>query len=256
MPAMTVGPATRLGVPRGVTALLFDLDGVLTETATVHFAAWKRMFDDDLRARAARLGTPFVPFTQADYNEHVDGRPRADGVRAFLASRGITLPEGSPDDPPDAETVAGLAARKNPLFLQLIHEHGVEAYPDAVEYVRAAEEAGLHRAVVSSSANCGEILVAAGIDDLFERRIDGVVIRERGLRGKPAPDTFLEGARALGVGPAQAAVFEDATAGVEAGRAGGFGLVVGVDRIGHAEDLRRHGADVVVRALTELLHTS
>jgi beta-phosphoglucomutase family hydrolase len=253
---MTAATTSRLGVPPAVTALLFDLDGVLTMTATVHYAAWKRMFDDYLRERAARLGEPFVPFTQTDYNDHVDGRPRADGVRAFLASRGIVLPEGNPDDPPDAETVAGLAARKNPLFLRLIHENGVQVYPDAVEYVRAARDAGLHRAVVSSSANCREILAAAGIDDLFEQRIDGVVSRERGLRGKPAPDTFLEGARALGVGPAQAAVFEDATAGVEAGRAGGFGFVVGVDRIGHAGDLLRHGADVAVHALTELMHTT
>jgi beta-phosphoglucomutase family hydrolase len=254
MPVMT-GPTTRLGLPLAITACLFDLDGVLTRTALVHFAAWKRMFDDFLRARAERLGAPFVPFTQADYNDQVDGRPRADGVRAFLASRGITLPEGGPDDSPEADTVAGLAARKNPLFLRLIHENGVEVYPDAVEYVRAARDAGLGRAVVSSSANCKEILVAAGIDDLFVERIDGVVGRELGLRGKPAPDTFLEGARVLGVVPTQAAVFEDATAGVEAGRAGHFGFVVGVDRIGHAEDLLHHGADVVVCELTELLRS-
>ena len=246
------GPTTRLGLPLAITACLFDLDGVLTKTARVHFAAWKQMFDGYLRDRAARLGEPFVPFTQTDYNEHVDGRPRADGVRAFLASRGITLPEGAPDDPSDAETVAGLAARKNPLFLKLVHEHGVEVYPGSVEYVRAARDAGLRRAVVSSSANCREILAAAGIEDLFEQRIDGVVARERGLRGKPAPDTFLEGARALGVEPAQAAVFEDATAGVEAGRAGGFGFVVGVDRVGHAEDLLHQGADIVVTDLSEL----
>ena len=249
---MTGGPGARLGLPAAVVALLFDLDGVLTKTARVHFAAWKQMFDGHLRDRARRLGEPFVPFTQTDYNEYVDGRPRADGVRAFLASRGIILPEGTPEDPADAETVAGLGARKNPLFLKLVHEHGVEVYPGSVEYVRAARDAGLRLAVVSSSANCREILAAAGIEDLFEQRIDGVVARERGLRGKPAPDTFLEGARALGVEPARAAVFEDATAGVEAGRAGGFGFVVGVDRVGHAEDLLHHGADIVVTDLSEL----
>ncbi|TMD94514.1 MAG: beta-phosphoglucomutase family hydrolase [Chloroflexi bacterium] len=249
---MTGGPGACVGLPAAVVALLFDLDGVLTKTARVHFAAWKQMFDGYLRDRARRLGEPFVPFTQTDYNEYVDGRPRADGVRAFLASRGITLPEGTPEDPADAETVAGLAARKNPLFLKLVHEHGVEVYPGSVEYVRAARDAGLRLAVVSSSANCREILAAAGIEDLFEQRIDGVVARERGLRGKPAPDTFLEGARALGVEPARAAVFEDATAGVEAGRAGGFGFVVGVDRVGHAEDLLHHGADIVVTDLSEL----
>jgi len=247
------GPTTRLGLPLAVTACLFDLDGVLTRTATVHFTAWKRMFDDYLHDRATRLGEPFTPFTQDDYNAQVDGRPREDGVRAFLASRGIHLPEGGPDDPPEAETVAGLAARKNPLFLELIHEHGVEVYPGSVDYVRAARDAGLRRAVVSSSANCREILAAAGIEDLFEVRVDGVVIRERGLRGKPAPDTFLEGARALGVEPAQGAVFEDAVAGVEAGRAGGFGFVVGVDRVGHAEDLLHHGAHIVVTDLSELV---
>ncbi|HEX6492421.1 MAG TPA: beta-phosphoglucomutase family hydrolase [Candidatus Dormibacteraeota bacterium] len=250
---MTSGTTTGLGLPPAVAALLFDLDGVLTKTATVHFAAWKQMFDAFLHARAERTGEPFVPFSQADYNDHVDGRPRGDGVRDFLASRGITLPEGGPDDPPDADTVAGLAARKNPIFLRLVHEHGVEVYPGSVDYVRAARDEGVRRAVVSSSANCAEILAAAGIDDLFDARIDGVVARERGLRGKPAPDTFLEGARALGVEPAHAAVFEDALAGVEAGRAGGFGFVVGVDRVGHAEDLLHPGADVAVRDLAELM---
>jgi beta-phosphoglucomutase family hydrolase len=256
MPAVvekTERRSARLGLPAAVVAVLFDLDGVLTKTASVHFAAWKQMFDDFLRARAERTGEPLVPFSQSDYNDHVDGRPRADGVREFLASRGITLPEGRPDDPPDAETVAGLAARKNPLFLRLVHEHGVDVYPGSVDYVRAARDAGLRRAVVSSSANCREILAAAHIDDLFEQRIDGIVARERGLRGKPAPDTFLEGARSLGVEPAHAAVFEDAVAGVEAGRAGGFGFVVGVDRVGHAEDLLHHGADVVVRDLSDLM---
>jgi beta-phosphoglucomutase family hydrolase len=247
------GAAASLGLPPAVVACLFDLDGVLTRTATVHFAAWKQMFDAYLRERAAASGEPFVPFEQHDYNATVDGRPREDGVRGFLASRGITLPEGGPGDPADAETVAALADRKNDLVLRLIREQGVEVYPGSVRYVRAVRDAGLRRAVVSSSANCREILVAARIDDLFEVVVDGLVTRRLGLRGKPAPDTFLEGARELGVEPGRAAVFEDALAGVEAGRAGGFAHVVGVDRVGQAEELCRDGADVVVSDLAELL---
>jgi beta-phosphoglucomutase family hydrolase len=247
------GAAASVGLPPVVVACLFDLDGVLTRTATVHFAAWKQMFDADLRERAARSGEAFVPFEQPDYNAYVDGRPREDGVRGFLASRGITLPEGGPGDPDDAETVAALAGRKNDLVLRLFREQGVEVYPGSVRYVRAVRDAGLHRAVVSSSANCHEILVAARIDDLFEVVVDGLVARRLGLRGKPAPDTFLEGARELGVDPGRAAVFEDALAGVEAGRAGGFAHVVGVDRVGQAEELLRHGADIVVSDLAELL---
>jgi beta-phosphoglucomutase family hydrolase len=247
------GDATRLGLPAQVEACLFDLDGVITKTATVHFAAWKQMFDAYLRARAERDGEPLRPFEQADYNEYVDGLPREDGVRSFLASRGIHLPEGGDGDPEDAETVRGLATRKNRLVLQVLREQGVEVYPGSVRYVKAVRDAGLHRAVVSSSANCREILIAAGIEDLFEARVDGISAKRLGLRGKPAPDTFLEGARELGVGADRAAVFEDATAGVEAGRAGGFAYVVGVDRVGHAEDLLHHGADVVVEDLEELL---
>ena len=244
-----------LGLPAAVRACLFDLDGVLTRTATVHFAAWKQMFDAYLRGRAERTGGEFVPFEQSDYNEYVDGMPREDGVRTFLRSRGIELPEGGPGDPPDKETVNGLASRKNALVLKVLHEQGVEVYEGSVGYVHALRDAGLHRAVVSSSANCREILVAAGIEDLFEVRVDGVVTRELGLHGKPAPDTFLEAARRLGLGPDQSAVFEDATAGVEAGRAGHFAHVVGVDRLGHGhgDDLRHHGADVVVTDLAELL---
>jgi beta-phosphoglucomutase family hydrolase len=250
---MTSGPD--LGLPDGVTACLFDLDGVLTETATIHAAAWKEMFDAYLRERAARTGERFVPFDElTDYERSVDGRPRADGVRAFLESRGIRLPEGSPDDPPDRETVRGLGNRKNELVLRLIRERGVHAYEGSVWYVNAVRDAGLHRAVVSASANCHDVLVAAGIADLFEVRIDGIVAEQEHLRGKPAPDTFLAAARRLGVEPAQAAVFEDALAGVEAGRAGSFGFVVGVDRVGQADALRAHGADVVVSDLAELLH--
>jgi HAD superfamily hydrolase (TIGR01509 family) len=186
----------------------------------------------------------------------VDGKPRADGTRSFLASRGITLPEGDPDDPPDAQTVNGLGNRKNVLLLEMIRTQGVEPYEGSVRYVRAARDAGLRRAVVSSSANCHDVLVAAGIDDLFEARIDGVVARREHLRGKPAPDTFLAGAKALGLAPAEAVVYEDALAGVEAGRAGRFGYVVGVDRVGQAEALKAHGADVVVEDLAELLDRS
>jgi beta-phosphoglucomutase family hydrolase len=243
-----------LGLPTTIQACLFDLDGVLTQTAKVHAAAWKEMFDAFLRARAARTGEPFVPFDAvADYDEYVDGKPRYDGVRSFLASRGIELPEGEPSDPPSAETIAGLGNRKNELVLALIRRDGVEAYDGSVRYVHAAREAGLHRAVVSSSANCREVLEAAGIADLFEVRIDGLVAEREHLRGKPAPDTFLAAARALEVQPPQAAVFEDALAGVAAGRAGRFGFVVGVDRVGQADALRAHGADIVVSDLAELL---
>ncbi|MFF5858887.1 HAD family hydrolase [Streptomyces sp. NPDC012751] len=243
-----------LGLPAHVRACLFDLDGVLTRTAKVHAAAWKEMFDGYLRERANREGTAFVAFDAVrDYDEYVDGRPRADGVRTFLAARAIELPEGAADDPPDAETVHGLGNRKNILVLRRIREDGVEPYEGSVRFVRAVREAGLRRAVVSSSANCRDVLVAAGIEDLFEERIDAVVAHERRLRGKPAPDTFLEAARRLGTEAGAAAVFEDALAGVEAGRAGRFGLVVGVDRVGQAEQLRAHGADVVVRDLAELL---
>lgn len=243
-----------LGLPDGVNTCLFDLDGVLTQTAQVHAAAWKEMFDAYLRDRAARSGGELVPFDPvADYDEYVDGKPRYEGVQSFLASRGIELPRGQPTDRPDAETVDGLGNRKNEIVLRLIHEHGVQPYEGSVRYVRAAKAAGLRRAVVSSSTNCRDVLIAAGIEDLFEVRIDGVVAEREHLRGKPAPDTFLAGARALEAQPAQAAVYEDALAGVAAGRAGDFGVVVGVDRVGQADALREHGADVVVSDLAELL---
>src|SRR3954447_11100420 len=243
-----------LGLPDGIEACLFDLDGVLTQTAKVHAAAWKQMFDEYLQDRAQRTGEDFVPFDAGDdYDEYVDGKPRYDGVRSFLQSRGIELPDGSPDDPPSTETVDGLGNRKNELVLELIGRDGVDAYDGSVRYVKAARDAGLRRAVVSSSTNCRDVLEAAGMIDLFEEIVDGTVAREQGLKGKPAPDTFLAGARALGLGPEHAAVFEDAVAGVEAGRAGGFGFVVGVDRVGHADALREHGADVVVKDLAELL---
>jgi beta-phosphoglucomutase family hydrolase len=243
----------RLGLPAGIRACLFDLDGVLTPTAVVHAAAWKQMLDAYLGERAARAVEPFVPFdAHADYERYIDGKARADGVRSFLAARGIELPEGTPADPPSAETVWGLGNRKDELVSALLQQ-GVEAYPGSVRYVRAVRDAGLRRAVVSASEHCREVLEAAGIADLFEVRIDGIVASERHLRGKPAPDSFVAAAEALGVPSAAAAVFEDALAGVEAGRAGGFGFVVGVDRTGQADALREHGADVVVSDPAELL---
>src|SRR5579884_1982647 len=229
------------------------MDGVLTQTAKVHAAAWKAMFDDYLKARAARTGEPFRPFDAVrDYDDYVDGRPRYEGVQAFLASRGIELPDGTRDDDAGAETVHGLGNRKNDIVVRMIHADGVDAYPGSVAYVRAARDAGLRRAVVSSSEHAGEILSAAGIADLFDAVVDGLVAEREGLRGKPAPDTFLAGARMLDAAPEAAAVFEDALAGVQAGRAGGFRFVVGVDRAGQADALRDHGADVVVEDLAEL----
>jgi beta-phosphoglucomutase family hydrolase len=243
-----------LGLPANVTACLFDLDGVLTQTAKVHAAAWKEMFDSYLRDRAERTGEELVPFDPVeDYDEFVDGLPRYDGVRSFLASRGIELPQGTPGDPPGAETIDGLGNRKNEIVLKLIREQGVQPYEGSVRYVKAAIAAGLRRAVVSSSTNCRDVLVAAGIEDLFEEIVDGHVAEREGLKGKPAPDTFLAGARALGVAADRAAVFEDALAGVQAGRAGRFGCVVGVDRVGQSDALKAHGADIVVRDLAELL---
>jgi beta-phosphoglucomutase family hydrolase len=249
-----VPDAPKLDLPDGITALLFDLDGVLTKTAVVHDRAWKQTFDGFLEKHAEEEGEDFVPFDSgSDYNEYVDGKPRYDGVRSFLESRGIKLPEGDPDDPPAKDTICGLGNRKNDLVLELIEKDGVEAYAGSVAFVEAARAAGLRRAVVSASANCKQVLEAAGIEGLFEARIDGNVTDEKHLKGKPAPDTYLAGAAALGVEPAAAAVFEDAVSGVEAGAAGKFGHVVGVDRVDHAGALRAHGADVVVDDLGELI---
>ncbi len=242
-----------LGLPSTVRLCLFDLDGVLTRTAATHTAAWKQMFDGYLKQRAERLGEPFTAFDPGpDYTRYVDGKPRADGTRDFLASRGIELPEGSLDDPPEQETVHGLGSRKNDLVLALIDRDGVETFEGSIDYVRAVRAAGLRTAVVSSSANTQAVLRVTGIEDLFDVRVDALVARERGLRGKPAPDTFLAAAADLGGGPGDAAVFEDALSGVEAGRAGEFAFVVGVDRAGHADALAEHGADVVVGDLSEL----
>jgi beta-phosphoglucomutase family hydrolase len=253
-PPTATGGARDVGLPAEIRACLFDLDGVLTQTAKVHAAAWKQMFDAYLRQRAERTGEAFVEFDASeDYDTYVDGKPRYDGVRSFLASRRIELADGEPDDPPGAETVSGLGNRKNELVLALMREHGVDAYQGSVRYVRAVRDAGLPRAVVTSSANAEEVLKAAGIDDLFDARVDGIVARRERLQGKPAPDTFLAAARALDVAPGAAAVFEDAQAGVAAGKAGHFGLVVGVDRVGQSVALLEHGADVVVTDLSQLL---
>ncbi|MCI3246123.1 HAD family hydrolase [Streptomyces spinosisporus] len=241
---------TQLGLPEDIQACLFDLDGVVTRTAVVHAAAWKETFDAFLRERD---GEDFRPFDAgADYDEYVDGRPRADGVRTFLASRGIELPEGSPDDPPDAATVNGIGNRKNALVLEKIRTEGVEAYDGTLRYIEAVRAHGLHTAIVSSSANTRDVLRSIKAEHLFEVRIDGVVAAERKLPGKPHPDTFLAAARDLGVEPSRAAVFEDALAGMDAGRSGHFGYVVGVDRTGQTDALYRHGADRVVQDLAEL----
>jgi beta-phosphoglucomutase family hydrolase len=233
-----------LKLPDGITACLFDLDGVITQTAKLHAAAWKEMFDDYLRNRSEEAGEPFEEFTPGDYDRYVDGRPRLDGVRSFLAARGIEQ---------DDELVRRLGDRKNDLVLQLIRERGVDVYDGSIDFVKEAKREGLRRAVVSSSANTREVLESVGIEDLFEAVVDGIVAQREGLPGKPAPDTFVAGARALGAEPPQAVVFEDALAGVEAGRAGGFGYVVGVDRTGQRDALAEHGADVVVDDLSELI---
>src|SRR4051794_37194682 len=244
----------RFGLPAAVTVCLFDLDGVLTQTAKVHAAAWKQMFDEFLRRHAEETGTPYVEFDAgADYDRYVDGKPRLDGTRDFLASRDIELPEGDESDAPGTSSIQGLSNRKNDLVLTRIREDGVETYPGSVDYVHKVRAAGLKTAVVSSSANTVDVLACTGLTDCFDARIDGVVAKQRGLKGKPAPDTFLAGADALGVGPANAAVFEDALAGVAAGKAGHFACVVGVDRVGQSAELREHGADIVVQDLSELL---
>ncbi|GAA3980417.1 beta-phosphoglucomutase family hydrolase [Streptomyces marokkonensis] len=240
---------TQLGLPDDIQACLFDLDGVVTRTAVVHAAAWKETFDAFLRERD---GADFRPFTDSDYDEYVDGRPRADGVRSFLASRGVELPDGDPDDPPDARTVNGVGNRKNELLLKKIRTDGVEPYEGTLRYIDAVRTAGLATAIVSSSANTRDVLRSIDAEGLFDVRIDGVVARERKLPGKPRPDTFLAAARDLGVEPSRAAVFEDALAGMDAGRSGHFGYVVGVDRVGQTDALYAHGADRVVKDLAEL----
>jgi beta-phosphoglucomutase family hydrolase len=233
-----------LGLPSGTRACLFDMDGVLTQTAKVHATAWKQMFDDYLRERSRRLGEAFQPFERSDYTRYVDGKLRVDGAKAFLASRGITLPD---------DEVASIAERKDDLMTEYLRTNHVETYEGSVRFVEAVRQAGLRTAVVSASKHCKEVLESAGIEALFDARIDGVVAAAEHLPGKPAPDTFIAAAHAVGVEPPEAAVFEDAIAGVDAGRAGHFGFVVGVDRLGQAAELRRHGANVVVTDLGTML---
>jgi beta-phosphoglucomutase family hydrolase len=242
------------GLPDGVAACLFDMDGVVTQTATVHAAAWKEMFDEFLKAHAESTGTKFVPFDpKHEYQAYVDGMPRLDGTRSFLESRGIHLPEGSPDDPAGKQTLYGLSNRKNDIVLEKIESDGVQVYDGTIRFIKAVREAKLATAIVSASANTKQVLESADIEDLFDVRIDGVIAKERGLRGKPAPDTFLAAAEALKVPAAHAVVFEDAQSGVAAGHAGHFALVVGVDRVGQAAELKSHGADIVVQDVGELL---
>jgi beta-phosphoglucomutase family hydrolase len=240
--------------PDRFDAALFDLDGVLTKTAAVHASAWRQMFDEYLHERSRREHEPFVPFeVPTDYTRHLDGKPRYDGVRNFLASRDIVLPEGSPTDPPEAETVCGLGNRKDELVKRLLETEGVETFESSIRLVDAVRAAGIGTAVVSSSKNCTTIIEAAGIADKFDAQVDGYAVEEGGLRGKPAPDTYLEAARQLGATPQRSVVFEDALSGVEAGRSGSFGLVVGVDRADQATALREHGADIVVTDLAVLI---
>jgi beta-phosphoglucomutase family hydrolase len=243
-----------LGLPTTIRACLFDLDGVLTATSEVHATAWKETFDAFLQRRARDTDSAFVPFDRvADFVHCMNGKSREDGIRAFLAARGIELPEGAPEDGPDAQSVRGLTRRKGEAFLRALSAGQVRAYPGSVHYLRAVRSRKLATAVVSSSRNCRAVLEAAQLTSWLDVVIDGVMRDREHWPGKPAPDTFLAGARALRVDPAHAAMFEDALAGVEAGRAGGFGCVVGVDRLGQATELKRHGADVVVRDLAELL---
>ncbi|MBY0290106.1 MAG: beta-phosphoglucomutase family hydrolase [Mycobacteriaceae bacterium] len=243
-----------LGLPEQIRATLFDLDGVLTDTASVHKKAWKSMFDAFLQAEADHTGTEFVAFdVDTDYLKYVDGKKREDGVRSFLASRGMKLPDGAPEDAPDTRTVFGLGNRKNEAFQHTLQTDGVEVFDGSRRYLEAVVSAGFGTAVVSSSANTREVLELTGLDKFVQQRVDGVTLREQNIAGKPAPDSFLRAAELLGVTPAEAAVFEDALAGVEAGRAGNFGYVIGVDRVGHADALRRKGADVVVTDLAELM---
>jgi alpha,alpha-trehalase len=245
--------ATTAVLPPAIRAVIFDMDGVITDTATAHAQAWKRLFDEVLRERAGGSGERLEPFdADEDYRRYVDGKPRFDGVRSFLRSRGIDLPEGEPDDPPDRETACGLGNRKNELFLEHLREHGVDPYPSTVALVRELQARGLGTAAISASQNMSQVLEAAGVGTLFPVMVDGIVLRELGLPGKPDPAIFVEAARRLGVDPPSAAVVEDALAGVEAGARGGFGFVVGVDRTGHADVLRAAGADVVVNDLVEL----
>ncbi len=228
-------------------AVLFDLDGVITATDKVHFAAWKALFDDFLKGIAERDNTPFQPFDEEDMRQYVDGKPRYEGVRSFLASRGISVPMGEPDDPEDAATVCGLGNKKNRYFNETLQRDGATVFESTVDLIHALRRVGIRCAVVSSSKNCKTVLEVTGLTDLFEIRFDGTHAAELKLKGKPTPDTYLKAAERLGVDPSRAVVVEDAISGVQAGRAGNFGLVIGVDRFGNAEGLRENGADIVVQ---------
>jgi beta-phosphoglucomutase family hydrolase len=235
-------------------AVLFDLDGVITDTANLHATCWKQMFDEYLQKRARQRGEAFRPFdVSTDYRLYVDGKPRFDGVRDFLSSRRIQLPEGNPDDPAQEETVCGLGNRKNDLVNHAIADVGVEPYEGTVEFIHQLRRNGFKTAVVTSSQNCTVVLKAAKLDGFFEVRVDGNTIESERLAGKPAPDTFLMAARLLGVEPTRAVVIEDAISGVQAGSNGSFGLVIGVARKGNAEELKQHGAHLVVDDLGELV---
>ena len=253
-PAQTAGPDVEIS-PARFDAVLFDLDGVLTSTAAIHASAWKSMFDDYLRRRAQSTGEPFRPFDiGSDYLQYVDGRPRYEGVQSFLESRNIRLPRGTPASPAGEETVCGLGNAKDEMVQAAIDAGRVQSFPASIEFARRVRARGIKTAVVTSSRNCAAVLKAAGIDDLFEVRVDGRAIEDEGLRGKPAPDSFLRAAERLGVSPSRAVVVEDAISGVQAGRAGRFGLVIGIDRHGDGDALRSNGADVVVKDLGDLLH--
>jgi alpha,alpha-trehalase len=249
---MAEGTAALVEIRRDLLdAVIFDLDGVITDTASVHAAAWKRMFDRFLAERAGR-GEESRPFSQQDYLRYVDGKPRYDGVSSFLDSRGISLPRGEPSDPPSAGTVCGLGNRKDALFAEVLRQDGVAAFPSSVKLLRLLRESGFRTAIISASRNCAQVLRAAGASELFDAKVDGIDAEGMGLNGKPDPAVFLAAAERLGVEPGRAAVVEDALAGVEAGRRGSFGLVIGVDRAGQAQALREHGADVVVGDLAEV----
>lgn len=231
-------------------ALLFDLDGVVTKTAKVHAAAWKRLFDDYLSRRARDSGKPVTPFDAvADYQRYVDGKPRQEGAESFLRSRGIELPMGQPDDGPDVETVNGLANRKDHYFTEALEQHGVDVFDGTIRFIREARARGMRTAIVSSSRNCAKVVAKAGLTSLFDARVDGIDLRDQHLKGKPAPDTYVEAGRRVGTAPDRAAIFEDAIAGVEAGHAGGFRVVVGIGQGDHGAALRAHGATLVVADL-------
>jgi beta-phosphoglucomutase family hydrolase len=239
--------------PTHFKAVIFDLDGVITDTAAVHSRAWKQMFDEYLGSRASESGIPFVEFShESDYLPYVDGKPRYQGVASFLESRQIHLPYGDPNDPPDRETVCGLGNRKNQLFNQMIAGGNVTVFPSSVTFIQQLKQVGIRLGVASSSKNCGPVLKAAGLSDCFETRVDGLVSAELGLKGKPEADIFTTACRNLGVTNRQAVVIEDAVSGVKAGRNGDFGLVLGIARENNAAELAANGADIVVSDLAEI----